>query len=145
MKYDKNCYVENFEFEDNFNAGFQKTSYLKKQEHKSSKDYIPYINTKKKNTKNRKLLSVLILYILQSPYNNSITFFCIKKKRKEVVLMGNVNLFLEGYKIPKKLPKEEMQDFVDMFDAYRKLDGNTFIIEMNEEFKSIPLKDTFKK
>ncbi len=46
----------------------------------------------------------------------------------------------QGYKT-----KEEMQDFVDMFDAYRKLDGNTFIIEMNEEFKNIPLKDTFKK
>lgn len=46
----------------------------------------------------------------------------------------------QGYKT-----KEEMQDFVDMFDAYRKLDGNSFIVELNEEFKNIPLKDTFKK
>lgn len=46
----------------------------------------------------------------------------------------------QGYKT-----KEEMQDFVDMFDAYRKLDGNSFIIELNKEFKNIPLKNTFKK
>ena len=40
--------------------------------------------------------------------------------------MGNVNLFLEGYKIPKKLPKEEMQDLLTKMsqgdtDARKKL------------------------
>ena len=59
MKYDKNCYVENFEFEDDFNAGFQKTSYRNKQEHKSGKNYVPHVNIQKKNTKNRKVQRAL--------------------------------------------------------------------------------------
>lgn len=46
----------------------------------------------------------------------------------------------QGYKT-----KEEMQDFIDMFKAYRGVDGNSFIMELNEEFKTIPLKDTYKK
>ena len=37
---------------------------------------------------------------------------CYKKynKEKEMVIMGYKDIFIEGYKIPKKLPKEEVYD-----------------------------------